>query len=73
MSSVPSGVDDTTRPAESPAEIVGRLRATFRAGRTKGLDWRTGQLRQLRALLTERGDEIADALHADLGKSRKEA
>ncbi|MEU1350659.1 aldehyde dehydrogenase family protein [Streptomyces sp. NPDC005795] len=73
MSSVPSGVDDTTRPAESPAEIVGRLRATFRTGRTKGLDWRTGQLRQLRALLTERGDEIADALHADLGKSRKEA
>lgn len=59
--------------AESPAEVVARLRATFRTGRTKDLAWRTTQLTRLRALLTERGDELAEALRADLGKSRKEA
>nr|WP_278186615.1 aldehyde dehydrogenase family protein [Streptomyces laculatispora] len=60
-------------PVESPAETVDRLRTTFRTGRTKSLGWRTDQLRRLRALLTEHGDELADALHADLGKSRTEA
>ncbi|GFN04757.1 hypothetical protein Smic_33130 [Streptomyces microflavus] len=60
-------------PAESPAELVARLRATFRTGRTKDLAWRTGQLERLRALLTEHGDDLAAALRADLGKSRKEA
>ncbi|MDJ0465636.1 aldehyde dehydrogenase family protein [Streptomyces sp. H27-C3] len=58
---------------ETPAQLVARLRATFRTRRTTPPAWRTGQLRQLRALLTERGDEIAEALNADLGKSRKEA
>lgn len=60
-------------PTETPAEIVARLRATFRTGRTRDLDWRTGQLRALRALLTERGDELADALRDDLGKGRTES
>ncbi|MEW2066901.1 aldehyde dehydrogenase family protein [Streptomyces sp. NPDC007346] len=63
----------TEAPSETPAELVARLRATFRTGRTKDLAWRTGQLERLRALLTEHGDDLADALHADLGKSRKEA
>ncbi|MFD8797315.1 aldehyde dehydrogenase family protein [Streptomyces atroolivaceus] len=58
---------------ETPAGTVARLRATFRTGRTKDLAWRTTQLTRLRALLTERGDELAEALRADLGKSRKEA
>ncbi|MER6631844.1 aldehyde dehydrogenase family protein [Streptomyces sp. NPDC000987] len=58
---------------EQPADIVARLRATFRTGRTKPLDWRTGQLRRLRALLTEKGPDLAAALHADLGKSATEA
>ncbi|MFE8977051.1 aldehyde dehydrogenase family protein [Streptomyces cyaneofuscatus] len=60
-------------PTETPAELAARLRATFRTGRTKDLAWRTGQLERLRALLTEHGDDLADALRADLGKSRKEA
>ncbi|MFF6908829.1 aldehyde dehydrogenase family protein [Streptomyces sp. NPDC012389] len=63
----------TATPTETPAELVARLRATFRTGRTKDLTWRTGQLERLRALLTEHGDDLADALRADLGKSRKEA
>ncbi|MFJ6855209.1 aldehyde dehydrogenase family protein [Streptomyces sp. NPDC091271] len=58
---------------ETPADVVARLRGAFRTGRTRDLAWRTDQLTRLRALLTERGDDLAEALHADLGKSRKEA
>ncbi|GAA1367852.1 aldehyde dehydrogenase family protein [Streptomyces beijiangensis] len=59
--------------AEQPAEVVARLRTTYRTGRTKPMSWRTGQLRALRSLLTEHGQDIAAALHADLGKSESEA
>ncbi|MFJ9738295.1 aldehyde dehydrogenase family protein [Streptomyces sp. NPDC101166] len=58
---------------EQPAAIVARLRAAFRTGRTKPVEWRTRQLRRLREMLTEQGPELAAALHADLGKSRTEA
>ncbi|MDH6456263.1 MULTISPECIES: aldehyde dehydrogenase family protein [unclassified Streptomyces] len=58
---------------EQPADVVARLRATFRSGRTKPVEWRTTQLRRLRELLTEHGTELAAALHADLGKSSTEA
>ncbi|PPS69973.1 MULTISPECIES: aldehyde dehydrogenase family protein [Streptomyces] len=58
---------------ETPADVVARLRATFRTGRTKPVEWRTGQLRRMRAMLTERGSDLAAALHADLGKSSTEA
>ncbi|MFG3280620.1 aldehyde dehydrogenase family protein [Streptomyces sp. NPDC048111] len=58
---------------EQPAETVARLRATFRSGRTKPVEWRTTQLRRLRELLTTHSTEIAEALHADLGKSATEA
>ncbi|MFJ8024696.1 aldehyde dehydrogenase family protein [Streptomyces sp. NPDC096311] len=61
------------RTPEQPADIVARLRATFRSGRTKPLAWRTTQLRRLRELLTTHGAELAEALHADLGKSSTEA
>ncbi|MEX1657427.1 aldehyde dehydrogenase family protein [Streptomyces pseudovenezuelae] len=58
---------------EQPADVVARLRATFRSGRTKPVEWRTTQLRRLRDLLTENGTDLAAALHADLGKSSTEA
>ncbi|NEA98353.1 aldehyde dehydrogenase family protein [Streptomyces sp. SID13726] len=58
---------------EQPADVVARLRATFRTGRTKPVEWRTTQLRRLRELLTEHGTDLAEALHADLGKSSTEA
>ncbi|MFD8911420.1 aldehyde dehydrogenase family protein [Streptomyces sp. NPDC059575] len=60
-------------PTEQPADTVARLRSTFRSGRTKSVEWRTGQLRRLRAMLTEHGADLAAALHADLGKSATEA
>jgi len=58
---------------EQPADLVARLRATFDSGRTRPVEWRTGQLRRLRDLLTEHGADVAAALHADLGKSSAEA
>ncbi|MFC8871785.1 aldehyde dehydrogenase family protein [Streptomyces sp. NPDC057148] len=58
---------------EQPADAVARLRAAFRTGRTKPVEWRTGQLRRLRALLTENGPDLEAALHTDLGKSAAEA
>ncbi|PBC80023.1 aldehyde dehydrogenase (NAD+) [Streptomyces sp. TLI_235] len=61
------------RPAEQAADLVARLRATFRTGRTRPLSWRTEQLHRLRALLTENGPELAAALGADLGKSEQES
>jgi aldehyde dehydrogenase (NAD+) len=62
----------TTAPAQT-AELVARLRATFRTGTTRPVAWRTEQLRQMRTLLTEHGETFAAALHADLGKSPAEA
>ncbi|MFF6952914.1 aldehyde dehydrogenase family protein [Streptomyces iakyrus] len=58
---------------EQPADVVARLRATFRTGRTKPVEWRMTQLRRLRDMLTENGTDLAAALHADLGKSATEA
>ncbi|MFD8232878.1 aldehyde dehydrogenase family protein [Streptomyces sp. NPDC059696] len=58
---------------EQPADVVARLRATFRTGRTKPVEWRVAQLRRLRDLLSEHGTDLAAALHADLGKSATEA
>ncbi|MFB7644471.1 aldehyde dehydrogenase family protein [Streptomyces sp. NPDC001571] len=61
------------RTPEQPADTVARLRATFRSGRTQPLAWRTTQLRRLRDMLTTHGADLAEALHADLGKSSTEA
>jgi aldehyde dehydrogenase (NAD+) len=58
---------------EQPADVVARLRATFRTGRTKPVEWRTAQLHRLREMLMDSGPELAAALHADLGKSTAEA
>uniref|UniRef100_UPI0004AA19EC aldehyde dehydrogenase family protein n=1 Tax=Streptomyces resistomycificus TaxID=67356 RepID=UPI0004AA19EC len=58
---------------EQPADVVARLRATFRTGRTKPVAWRMTQLRRLREMLTDHGADLAAALQADLGKSVTEA
>jgi aldehyde dehydrogenase (NAD+) len=58
--------------AEHPGDVVARLRATFRTGRTKPLSWRREQLIGLRTMLTEHSQEFAAALRADLGKSERE-
>jgi aldehyde dehydrogenase (NAD+) len=58
---------------ETAAEVVGRLRATFNTGVTRGLDWRLSQLQRLRALLVENEQELIEALWADLRKNATEA
>ncbi|MFI1954160.1 aldehyde dehydrogenase family protein [Streptomyces xinghaiensis] len=75
MTATPATRQDTGTgfTAEHAAALTGRLRATFRSGRTKPLAWRKQQLTRLRALLTENGDAIAAALHTDLRKSRAES
>jgi aldehyde dehydrogenase (NAD+) len=64
---------DERAPADhSPADLVKRLRASFDAGRTRPVEWRTAQLLALRRLLTEGEGELVDALGQDLGKSAVE-
>jgi aldehyde dehydrogenase (NAD+) len=52
---------------------VERLRAHFATGRTKPLPWRLEQLKGLDRMVREAGDELADALRADLGKAAPES
>ena len=42
----------------SSAEIVNRLRSTYRSGITRTLEWRIKQLRALKKLAFENQDEI---------------
>ncbi|WP_073391964.1 aldehyde dehydrogenase family protein [Jatrophihabitans endophyticus] len=56
--SPPRGIPDT----------VAQLRATFRSGRTRPLEWRLEQLAAVQRMLTEREAEFAEALRKDLGR-----
>jgi len=53
--------------------IVDKLRKSFDAGRTRPLEWRRAQLKAMKALVRERGDELVEALQADLRKPTLEA
>src|SRR5262245_13853725 len=53
--------------------LADRLRKTFESGRTRPLEWRRAQLKALKALVRERGDELVEALQADLRKPTFEA
>jgi aldehyde dehydrogenase (NAD+) len=55
-----SANEPRTRQSETAAEVVGRLRATFNTGITRGLDWRVNQLQRLRALLVENEQELIE-------------
>lgn len=55
------------------ADILARLRATFRSGRTRSYEWRRSQLEGIVRFLEERESDIAEALAADLGRSEFEA
>ncbi|GGO94108.1 aldehyde dehydrogenase family protein [Wenjunlia tyrosinilytica] len=73
MTPATSETDAPATLGERSADLVARLRTTFRTGRTRPARWRTHQLRQLRSLLTDHAEDFAAALHADLGKSSAEA
>ncbi|WP_326659057.1 hypothetical protein [Streptomyces canus] len=71
--SATQGTESRTHRTETAAEVVGRLRATFNTGVTRGLDWRVDQLQRLRALLVENEQELIEALWADLRMNATEA
>lgn len=54
-------------------DTVAHLRATFRSGTTKPIEWRVAQLEAIIRLLTEREKEFAEALRMDLGRPPVEA
>ncbi|WP_112134199.1 aldehyde dehydrogenase family protein [Glycomyces dulcitolivorans] len=58
---------------ESPSDTVSRLREHFATGRTKPVPWRLEQLKGIDRMLREAGEELADALRADLGKAAPES
>lgn len=58
---------------QTVAAAVARSREIFNSGASRPLGWRLEKLANLRSMLTERGDDFADALHQDLGKHRAES
>jgi len=54
-------------------DTVARLRATFRSGRSKPVEWRLAQLEAIVAMMTEREADFAAALEKDLGRPRVDA
>lgn len=76
MSAATTTATASQDPAPGPASIpdlVARLRAGFDSGRTRPIEWRQGQLEQLRKLIVENGDALIHALHQDLRKPEVEA
>lgn len=53
-------------------DAVARLRAGFDSGKTRPLRWRRDQLRAIAHMVETEEAAIADAIHADLRKSRTE-
>src|SRR3954447_4829735 len=54
-------------------DTVAQLRATFRGGRTKPIEWRLAQLDAIIRLVEEREADFAEALAKDLGRPAVEA
>lgn len=57
----------------SCSEIVQKARDAFRSGRTRPVDFRERQLKQLLWMLEENTNELIEALGKDLRKSKQEA
>lgn len=53
-------------------ERLNQIRTFFHAGHTRPVSWRKQQLRALKTMLSERYDDLAGALHADLRKNALE-
>ena len=65
--------DPTTELNMDIPTLVNNLRSTWQAGRTRGLQWRTAQLRAMRRMLVENEAEICAAVAEDMGRPRLEA
>jgi aldehyde dehydrogenase (NAD+) len=62
-----------TPTTEGFAELVDGLRATFRTGRTRPIEWRREQLGAMHRMLVDHEDDFVEALRADLGRPPLEA
>ncbi|MEZ5144502.1 MAG: aldehyde dehydrogenase family protein [Acidimicrobiales bacterium] len=60
-------------PGASYAQLVDELRATFRRGHTRPLEWRRTQLEAIVRMLTDHEDDFVRALQEDLGRGETEA
>jgi aldehyde dehydrogenase (NAD+) len=67
------GSEPVKTPGREVPETVARLRRTFAAGRTRGVEWRKRQLRQLHRMMAENEAAIAGALEEDLDRKPFEA
>ena len=70
--SEPSKTEDA---ASNPnyTDLFSDLTATFNSGKTKDLAWRREQLKAVERMMSEREQDIFDALQSDLGKSAMES
>jgi aldehyde dehydrogenase (NAD+) len=71
MSASPETTDESS--TLDARALVDALRAQFDSGRTRPLEWRKQQLRQITALMRENGDALVEAIRADFGKPELEA
>jgi aldehyde dehydrogenase (NAD+) len=71
----PAAAANTTSAVTSPdaAKTVARLRETFATGKTRPVEWRREQLRNLERMMAENEAKIADALAEDLCRKPFEA
>lgn len=53
--------------------VFQQQKAFFKTNQTKDIEFRKAQLRKFREVFLQHTDALCDALHTDLGKSRKEA
>lgn len=71
--SASSNPDLSGAATRSVPDAVARLRATFRSGRTRPVEWRLQQLEALERMVREREPELVEALAADLGRPAVDA
>ncbi|XP_070158706.1 aldehyde dehydrogenase, dimeric NADP-preferring isoform X2 [Polyergus mexicanus] len=68
VSEVPNG----KQAPENYADVVQRLRDTFQRGKSKPIEWRIKQLKQVLRMITETNSDIIAALASDLHRSKFE-
>jgi aldehyde dehydrogenase (NAD+) len=73
MTDTQSRADTLEGASEAPDELVARLRATFRSGKTKAVSWRREQLAEIERMLDEHEAAFVQALHDDLRRPSIEA
>ncbi|XP_043720380.1 aldehyde dehydrogenase family 3 member H1-like [Telopea speciosissima] len=58
---------------DAAASLMKELRTTYASGKTKSYEWRVAQLKGIAMLVSEKENEIVEALYTDLSKPETEA